>query len=107
MNKRIRKKQLKKFGKYVSSSDIWDLDITIAKFILPRIELFRKVVDSYPDRDLNSFEEWCGILDKMIEAFRLITETTFKIKYDEIERDEKTIEEGLDLFRKYYHDMWL
>ena len=56
MNKRIRKKQLKKIGAYVPSRDTWSLDITIAKFILPRLRLFRKVVDCHPS-SLNSFEE--------------------------------------------------
>ena len=106
MNKRIRKKQLKKIGKYVPNKDTWSLDITIAEFVLPRLELFRKVIDCFP-YEFNSIEEWYEILDKMIEAFRLITEK-FSHLYtssEEKERQEK-INCGLDLFRKYYNHLW-
>lgn len=105
MNKRIRKKQLKKIGKYVPYSDIWSLDITIAKFILPRLKIFREVVDCYPS-NLNSIEEWYEILDKMIEAFYFIAEKQFNTKYEETEKDKQIVEEGLDLFREYYHGLW-
>lgn len=102
MNNRIRKKQLKKLGKYVPYKDTWNLDITIAKFILPRLKLFRKVVDCYPC-DLNSIEEWHDILDKMIESFYLMATTS---SYKTLNENYEKIEQGLDLFRKYYHDLW-
>lgn len=44
MKKRQRKKWLKKHGKYVSYSDLWNLDITIAKFVLPRLKKFKKEI---------------------------------------------------------------
>ena len=93
---------MKKIGKYVPSNDTWNLDITIAEFILPRLELFKKVVDCYPC-ELNSIEEWYDILDKMVESFRIIT-TSSSYKIDT--KHEKCVEQGLDLFRKYYHDLW-
>lgn len=107
MNKRIRKKQLKKLGTYVPSCDTWSLDITIAEFIIPRLKLFKKVTDCYPN-GLESMEEWHSILDKMIKAFTLISEqfdvkNCFDYKYKE---ENKTINEGLDLFRKYYRSLW-
>lgn len=102
MNKRIRKKQLKKIGKYVPCKDTWDLDLTIAEFILPRLELFKKVSDCYPS-ELNSIEEWYDILDKMIESFRIMT-TISSYKFDK--KHKESVEQGLDLFRKYYHDLW-
>lgn len=102
MNKRIRNKQLKKLGKYVPSSDTWNLDLTIAEFVLPRLEMFKKVVDCYPC-DLNTIEEWYDILDKMIESFRIIS--TFP-SYKTFNEHKEIIDEGLDLFRKYYHDLW-
>lgn len=102
MNKRIRKKQLKKIGKYVPVNDTWGLDITIAEFVLPRLKLFRKVVDCFPC-DLNTIEEWYDILDKMIESFRMIS---ISPSYKTFEERKEVIEEGLDLFRKYYHDLW-
>ena len=101
MNKRIRKKQLKKLGKYVPSKDTWNLDLTIAEFVLPRLELFKKVVDCYPYH-FNSIEEWYEVLDKMIESFYLIKNSSYKT----FTENKEKIEQGLDLFVKYYHDLW-
>ena len=47
-------------------SDTWSLDHTIAKFVLPRLKLFRKIDFGYP-AGLTS-EEWNWILDEMIWA---------------------------------------
>lgn len=100
MNKRIRKKQLKKIGAYVPSRDTWNLDITIAEFILPRLKLFKEVADCFPAK-LDSMEEWHDILDKMIDAFYLISTDKRKT-----EADNNAIEEGLGLFKRYYHSLW-
>lgn len=106
MNRRIRKKQLKKMGKYIPIRDVYNLNMTIVKFILPRLELFRKVTDSYPI-EMKSLNEWDDVLDKMITAFRLIYESYTRVKNpEEIKKDYKIIEEGLDLFRKYFYDLW-
>jgi len=108
MNKRIRKKQLKRNGNYVSSRETWSLDITIAKYILPRLKAFRKdICGEYPCV-LNSKEEWYEIIDKMILSFQLITDgAMFDIMYEhERQKVETSINEGLDLFRKYYFNLW-
>ena len=104
MNKRIRKKQLKKLGKYIPHSDTYNLDMTIAQFVLPRLELFKNLTDCYPDRDgCHSYEEWMNILDKMIKAFSIISKSAGITR----NRDEiQILEEGLDLFRKHYLDLW-
>lgn len=54
-------------------------------------------------------DEWYGILDKMIDAFTYIAdggifEIDFIIGNDEM---NKKIDEGLDLFRKYYFNLWI
>lgn len=80
--------------------DTWNLDYYIAKFILPRLKLFKKVVMGFPC-DLKSINEWYDILDKMIAAFMILST-------DEIntQDEQKIVNEGLDLFRKYYQDLW-
>lgn len=102
MNKRIRKKHLKKIGTYVPDSATWNLDITIAKFVLPRLKVFKKVTDCYPC-EFNSLKEWHDVLDKMIESFYLITNCS---SYKTFIENEEDIKQGLDLFIKYYHDLW-
>lgn len=107
MNKRIIKKQLKKTGKYVHPRETWSLDITIAKYILPRLKAFKVHTNGYPSC-LSSMDEWYEILDKMITAFQLITDgEIFEPKAEsEREKDNKIIDEGLELFRKYYFNLW-
>lgn len=80
--------------------DTWNLDYYIAKFILPRLKLFKKVGMGFPC-DLKSINEWYDILDKMIAAFMILST-------DEIntQDEQKIVNEGLDLFRKYYQDLW-
>ena len=108
MNKRIRKKQLKKTGNYVNPKETWNLDITFAKLALPRMKAFRKYVNGYPDFAFDSMDEWYAAIDKMIIAFDLIaSEKRFEIMTEEerIQLD-KVLDEGLDLFRKYYFHLW-
>ncbi len=129
MNKRQRKKYLKKKGTYVSDSEIWNLDYTIAEWIIPRLKKYKKITNGYPpiDRKVYSetkeleditFEDWQNILDEMILAFELsltdpfdeIEKLGFNIsddKFDKFceERNNK-IERGLDLFKYYIQDLW-
>lgn len=106
MNKRIRKKQLKKAKVYVDPKETWDLDISLAKYILPRLKAFKKNTTGYPC-SLSSMDEWYGILDKMILTFTYITEGfIFESEPYENGLMEK-VEEGLELFRQYYFNLWI
>ena len=94
-NKKLRK-DLKQNG--FDKSECWNLDITIAKFILPRLKYFRETTISYPHTTIG-LDGWHEILDKMIYSF------------DEILKDDSTdqdkIQEGLELFAKYYVNLWI
>lgn len=113
--------------------DLVNLDQTIARFILPRLKLFKKKVIGYPPNI--TFEEWKEILDKMIVAFELIINSNepnfghtefhtekegnlYKLVVDKsdfnaeeyqkwVNEKNAKIEEGLQLFAKYYQDLWL
>ena len=110
MNKRQRKKYEKMNGTYVDLKETWNLDCTIAKFIVPRLKLFKKVVDCYPGH-LDSMDEWYEIIDKMIYSFTYYTEdyhTDFSDPdWKEKEKDTQgKVKEGLELFAKYYAGLW-
>lgn len=90
------KKQRKKRG--FDDTELWCLDCTIASFILPRLKVFREKLCSHPG--CMTFQEWKEILDKMIVAFKL-----YNISFPDNDEAFK-IEEGLDLFRKYFHHLW-
>lgn len=82
-------------------SETWSLDSTIAKFIYPRLKLFREIDAGYPAIFKNR-DQWNDILDKMLFAFEKLSsgENIFE---DDI---NNKINEGLDLFRENYHRLW-
>lgn len=98
--------QLKKFG--FSNAETWGLYSVIAEFILPRLKDFKKTTMSYPMGI--SEEEWNNILEKMIFAFEWtltcengnnlnLSEEESKINWDRHK-------EGIDLFSKWFMDLW-
>lgn len=134
MKKRQRKKWLKKHGKYVPYSDLWNLDITIANFVLPRLKKFKEEDDGCPEREeMDTPEKWDEALDKMILAFEYVISwddwwlgnpkydyLSAKSKYDdeyatqirnsyltENKRREAGIKEGLELFAKWFRYLWI
>lgn len=82
-------------------SETWSLDSTIAKFILPRLMCFREVNMGYPSSI--SEQEWNDIIDRMILAFSLLAGDAAFLTGKE---DQKKIDEGLDLFAKWYTSLW-
>ncbi|MBQ9576925.1 MAG: hypothetical protein IJV11_08615 [Muribaculaceae bacterium] len=109
----------------ISVEELYDLDITIACFILPRLIAFKQHCDRTPNFNM-SHEEWNDILDKMIYAFDRIASQTeedtpeYKAYIKAIWNNEedlahlkhdakaslKPISEGLSLYHKYYRSLW-
>lgn len=112
-------KQIKTRG--FADDELWNLDRTIAEFILPRLVEFAKNGGSvpfelYPIGYTNSLgtkkqvrierevaAKWEKILNKMIRSFELYNNEKFysldRAKYG-------IIQEGLDLFSKYFMNLW-
>ena len=137
MNKRIRKKQLKKLNTYADPNDLWDLFITLSNYIIPRLKTFRNMTFSYPqDETIKSFEDWLNALDQMILAFqytaeendwwinnpeynysKYIDQKTFQLneagneikEKQQIEslRRQEIIDNGLQLFSRYFQHLWI
>ena len=109
MRKRQRKKWLKKHGKYVPYSDLWSLDITIANFVLPRLKKIKKENIGYPGIDgMDTPEKWDEALDKMILAFEYVAHTfDMESHFDEDKRRQAVINEGLQLFAKWFQYLWI
>ena len=82
-------------------SEIWVTYQVIANFIAPRLRAFKSYpLHGYP-ASMNSEKQWLTALQKMIDAFVILGRDTSP--HDD---EEAIIEEGLDLFRKYYRDLW-
>ena len=89
------REQRKKRG--FDDTELWNLDSTIAKFVLPRLKAFKKLKGGRPYELSN--DEWDDILDKMICSFSIIAK-------DSINADYELYQEGLDLFAKYFGYLW-
>ena len=82
-------------------SETWSLDTTIASFILPRLIRFKEIKAGHPASI--SSEEWDSILGKMERGF----EFTIKDSNGFLTEDEvKQMNEGLDLFREWFFNLW-
>lgn len=100
------KKYAKKYKKFKKKygfdfRDCWNLDISIAYYVLPRLIYLRAKGCGYPC-EFDSVEPWNEILDKIIVAFTYMTKDDFFT----VNSHSKEIDEGLDLFRKYFFDFW-
>lgn len=114
MNNRQRKKWLKKHGLYVNDRETWNLDANIANYILPRLKRFKEIGTTYPGIDeAITPDGWNEVLQKMINAFEILgNEMIDKVDLssegwaEEIYRLNREVDEGLQLFAKYYRDLW-
>ncbi|MBR6946851.1 MAG: hypothetical protein IKH53_02750 [Muribaculaceae bacterium] len=115
----------KAIAKTIDVEELYDLDITIARFILPRLMAYKQHCERTPNLNM-THEEWDGILDKMIYAFdRIACQTEedtpeYKAYIKAIWNNEedladlkreakaslKPISEGLSLYHKYYRSLW-
>lgn len=117
MNKRQRKKWLKKNQQYISAHELWNLDVHLAKYIETRlIEFKKRNVYSYP-ATLDSSEDWDAIIDEMIKGFQYAQKDVWDIyEIDISSKDElhaalkeynDVVERGLRLFAEYFLDLWM
>lgn len=88
----------------ISPDQTWSLFNNICIFMIPRLKEFKKRTICYPVGV--TFQEWQKILDKMIEAFELSNSDLLSLNQKKRKKLQKKIEEGLDLFRKYFFDLW-
>lgn len=85
----------------VSKDDVISLYNTIALLMVPLLEVFKEMTISYPLGQTRI--EWDEILGKMIKAFKLKIDG----RENEDEASRETFDEGMQLFRAYYTDLWI
>ena len=85
------------FGKRFKKQRAWDCYTHLAVHIANELRALKKYnVNSYP-HGFNNIEEWHEVVDKMIYSFEQIEKGS---------SDRVKIEEGLQLFAKYFEDLW-
>jgi hypothetical protein len=115
----------KAIAKTIDVEEVYDLDVTIARFILPRLMVFKKHCEGTPRVNMTK-KEWNEILDKMIYAFERIAcqnendTPEYKAYIKAIWNNEedladlkraakaslKPIADGLSLYHKYFRSLW-
>lgn len=119
MNKRLRKKK----GK-VLDNELWNLDITICDWIIPRLKRFKQINCAYPGRPpYDTPEKWDAAIDQMIRSFELLrldpidldedlkprNDIEFNVERHKIiyERWKAETDKGLKIFADSFSDLWI
>lgn len=81
--------------------EIWNTYTMIARDIVPRLRAF-KAIDKhgYPG-DMKDMSQWNNTIQKMIDAFELMQDS-----FSSTAENQTTISEGLELFCRYYRNLW-
>ena len=97
--------QKKEYG--FTDEETWSLYDNIVLFVTPRLKRFIEIIEdtgSYP-ASLTSSQEWLEILNKILFSF----EKLFEISKNDVkvtDEDHEKIQEGLNLFGKWFLDLW-
>ena len=82
--------------------EVWNTYHNIAQAIVPRLKAF-KALDKHGHAPcFSDINAWNKAIQKMIDAFELLMYYSMSSDKDE----QRTIEEGLDLFRKHFLNLW-
>jgi hypothetical protein len=88
-----------------SDSEWYNFNTETAKYIIPRLKHLRNNLHAWPaGKDVQTPEDWEKILDEMIWTFEFINSDDFDYVKDKSQWDR--MQEGLNLFAKYYVDLW-
>ena len=82
------------------STELWNLDVTFSRFVLPRLKAFAEDLHGYPSGMTE--EAWLAELHKMIAAFELCVDANPMVTA----KQERVITVGLNSFRKYFFNLW-
>ena len=83
-------------------SDLYNLDVHFAKIIHECLVRFKATAAGHPAE--LTVEEWDAILDEMIETFRYISSDEY---WDAEQEDYQRVADGLQLFAKWYMNLWI
>lgn len=86
----------------VLKEDLYDLDKTIDKLILPLLEDFYKIIkkNGIDKFKIDGEKLWCEIIESMIIAFEI------NLSGDYSGERLNLYEKGMNLFARYFHTLW-
>lgn len=86
-----------KLSRGFSDDETWSLDMTIARFIVPRLERFKELNNGHPSTLLP--ESWDAIIQEMIDGFK-------EAAKDDLNSDTVKIDRALELFKEWFQALW-
>lgn len=91
-----------------SHVDRWSINEWFLDNIINLLGDMLSNLHGYPTNDeITCFEDWVSILETMRECFRQANENTCDEKYiDDYEYRREMLNYGLNLFVKYFNDLW-
>ena len=116
------RKRCQRFKRGYSWGDVWDMDIWFIETIKPMLIHLSTHGDSYPC-EFKSRDEWCAILDEMIDCIELMDEDNVYafLGFCEIDDYKRMTHEDIvhaheirmnnknrffELFSKHFYDLW-
>ena len=107
-DRRYNKWKKQRITRGFDDTEMWNLFMTTAKFILPRLKVFKKYTYTTPliENTISAAtnKEWDEILDKMIYAFESIVRDDMNSTNCRIEYPKQ--KEGLSLFGEHFLSLW-
>lgn len=102
----------KSFRKYNKNAlrkeerDTWNLDVYLAGIIYPRLCYLKDHHFGHPCAFKND-KEWKEAMDKMIYSFEWILKDMYSSDFEQYNAvTEEKVQEGLELFGKYFRALW-
>ena len=84
-------------------SETWSLRDTFADFMVPRLKVFIEKTCGHPCGLMG--DEWSVILNKILFAFELVQSIDNRDENPTLEEWDR-YQEGMDLFSKWYMNLW-
>lgn len=107
----------------MEKNEIYDLKYTLAEYILPRLQAFKKKIDNKEILSVPNFEDeeffsnknfsyeekekyWGKLLEDMVFSFEFCL---YPEKFDNMNTEEvnEKYREGLLVFARYFDDLWI
>ena len=85
-------------------TELWNLDITILEFIIPRLKAFREM-ERWGTPCNISMQTWNTILDRIIEGFELYLDDEWTNRA-QLENIHKKFKIAMKLFAKWFGALW-
>ena len=86
--------------------DTWNLDVYLAGIIYPRLCYLRDHHSGHPCAYKND-KEWKEAMTKMIYSFEWILKDMYSSDFEQYNAvTEEKVQEGLELFGKYFRALW-